>query len=678
MSQIDDVVAKIEADISGYIAAMNTAKNSTKSSTSEMGDSFKSCGEMLDIYVTAPLLAMGYEAVKAFNDASINAAAMGAQLKATGNAVGFTADQLDKMAQNLSITSGIGKEDILAGVTDSLLKFSNISGDTFSRAQKDILDVASAMKMSLPEATNIVGRSLDYPAQALTFLKRAHIDMLPAQQQVIQNMLDAGHVSQAQATILEFLEGKFKNTASSMRQLPVRQISSDMALFKDDVLQPMGGIVEKALVPLFNVVGNLAKAFSNLSPTAKEVITMFLAITAAVGPLMTGVGVFVTKILPELRAGFSVLIGVVDLLNGAFITLVADILPIVVAIGAVVLAGKSLYDNWNALKDVGSAAWSFIKSIIETSVAGILTALEKIPGMGNKFESTIKSMRDNAKKNMDDVHDSMNNASDDSVSLGDSIKDLGDTAGNVFDKIKKLAGGMTGSVKQDFQDIGKIGKTLPAQIVPEWETAFNKVESLGKVATDQLQGAFEGLAQGITDSLSNGAADWQQIIGNIAQTMLKAFIDWGVHALMVILGVANGINAVQSFPPLVAIAVIAGLIAITAALHTAPKMAKGGVFDRATTVTVGEAGPEVILPVTRLSNGNMGVAMQASGGGDIAGASSMAGPNNAAPGAASGDIGLHVVVNLDSNPILKAVTRASRLGKVIIHPSAVRVVALNP
>ena len=96
-------------------------------------------------------------------------------------------------------------------------------------------------------------------------------------------------------------------------------------------------------------------------------------------------------------------------------------------------------------------------------------------------------------------------------------------------------------------------------------------------------------------------------------------------------------------------------------------------FDKATTVTVGEAGPEVILPVTRLSNGKMGVGTTApngmsvgSGGGASSGSSS-----------SSQDGVMVVQVNLDSSPILKAVSKASRTGKLVIHPNAVRIQAVN-
>jgi hypothetical protein len=156
--------------------------------------------------------------------------------------------------------------------------------------------------------------------------------------------------------------------------------------------------------------------------------------------------------------------------------------------------------------------------------------------------------------------------------------------------------------------------------------------------------------------------------------MLSALVDWGIKAMMVTLNIDKAMQALFAVSPILGIALIAGLIAATAAIGTPPKMAAGGMFDRPTNVTVGEAGPEVILPVTRLSNGKMGVQTDGMGAGASSGGSHSSSGSGTSP-SSTGD--LHVSVMLDSRPILHTIARASRTGKLVIHPKSVRVEPIN-
>ena len=157
--------------------------------------------------------------------------------------------------------------------------------------------------------------------------------------------------------------------------------------------------------------------------------------------------------------------------------------------------------------------------------------------------------------------------------------------------------------------------------------------------------------------------------------MLDSVVQWGIKYLEVQLDIAKAFSFLDA-NPLLAIPLIVGLIGAVSALGM-PAMANGGVFDQATAVTVGEAGPEVILPVTRLSNGKMGVGVQPSAGG---GAPSSAGGSDptASGSGSSGSPTFQIITYLDSKPWLRAVAKASREGRVVIHPGAISKQAMNP
>lgn len=67
----------------------------------------------------------------------------------------------------------------------------------------------------------------------------------------------------------------------------------------------------------------------------------------------------------------------------------------------------------------------------------------------------------------------------------------------------------------------------------------------------------------------------------------------------------------------------------------------------------GERGPEAVVPLVRTGSGQLGVKTEG-----------------------SGDTHIHVMLN--DQPILSAIAKASRTGRLVIHPTAIRTVAINP
>ena len=70
-------------------------------------------GRTLSVGLTAPILAFGGVALKSWDKQEKAIAQVNAGLISTGNAVGFTSEQLQKMASDLQNTSLFGDEEIL-------------------------------------------------------------------------------------------------------------------------------------------------------------------------------------------------------------------------------------------------------------------------------------------------------------------------------------------------------------------------------------------------------------------------------------------------------------------------------------------------------------------------------------------------------------------------------------
>lgn len=676
MSVIDDVSATITADSSGYTAAMNTAQQATQSATNSMGEAFKNCGELLDVAITAPLTALAYTAVSSFNAATQSTALLNAELQATGNSVGFSATQLETMASNLDAVSGLGKTDIMSGVIDSLLKFQNISGSTFQSAANDAVGWAATGTVSLTEASQKIGMALENPTRAFALLRNSMAALTPDQERTITNMMNQGDIADAQTLILNKLNTAYGNMATQMgaASTPAKQLAADWKTI-DENLAPFGGIIEKALVPFVNVITNISTAFAKMSPATQQAIVVTLAFVAAFAPILTGLGFFITTIVPAMAAGWGLIVSGAVALNGALLTLIESVFPFIAALALLVYSGQLVYDNWNVIKAEGVAAWSAIKAGVLSAIAGILSAMEKIPGMGNVFSSTIAQMRADAATDFTAMNQSVGTVTQSTGSFAQSWTNLKGEVSNATSSIMNSITGMTNHVMTSIKPVGAAIVAVALFDVPAWITALGQMQTLSQTVFESIRTAADSMANSLTAALTTGGMDWNQALGSALQAMLKSIVDWAVNSLFAVKGVAEAMSALWTLSPLLAIGLIAGLIAVISTMHLAPPaMAMGGLVTSPTTALIGEAGPEAVLPVVRLANGQMGV--QTTGSNPSAGGSGSGGSNYM--GGAGMEGSQIIQVNLDSTPILKAISRASRIGKLVIHPNAVRIQAVNP
>lgn len=143
-----------------------------------------------------------------------------AQLEATMRSTGRYTPQLSKELQGYAASlqglTTYGDEAII-GSEALLLTFTQIGGDAFPRAQKAILDVATAMGTDLKAATLQVGKALNDPLLGITALSRSGIQFSEDQKAVIKAFVETGQSAKAQAVILEELERQFGGSAEAAR-----------------------------------------------------------------------------------------------------------------------------------------------------------------------------------------------------------------------------------------------------------------------------------------------------------------------------------------------------------------------------------------------------------------------------------------------------------------------------
>lgn len=139
-----------------------------------------------------------------------------AAIISTGNAAGFTSEELQDMASSMQKVSTFGDEAILS-MQSVLLTFTKVGNETFPQASQAILDMATRLGTDLNSAAIQVGKALNDPVAGISALTRSGIQFTEEQKDVIKSLSDTGDVAGAQAVILKELETQFGGAAKAAR-----------------------------------------------------------------------------------------------------------------------------------------------------------------------------------------------------------------------------------------------------------------------------------------------------------------------------------------------------------------------------------------------------------------------------------------------------------------------------
>ena len=156
------------------------------------------------------------ETVRLANIQDAAEAKLAAVVKATGQAAGFTAAELNRYAGELQSVSIYGDEATISAMA-VLASFKNIKGDQFKLATRAAQDMSTVMKTDLNSSILQIGKALNDPIKGLSALSRAGVQFTDAQRQQIKTMQESGNIMGAQKIILAELAGQFGGAAEAAR-----------------------------------------------------------------------------------------------------------------------------------------------------------------------------------------------------------------------------------------------------------------------------------------------------------------------------------------------------------------------------------------------------------------------------------------------------------------------------
>lgn len=164
-------------------------------------------------------------------------------LRATGQAAGKTAQDLNDMASRLAGKT-IFDDDAITNAQALMLTFKNVGGEIYDRTIPAVLDLSSAFGMDLAGASVMLGKALEDPTSGLTALRRVGVSFTDQQQEQIKALMDAGEAAKAQGEILDVLKGQVGGVAEAM-----------------------GASASGSIARMENAVHNLQEAFGRLVAT---------------------------------------------------------------------------------------------------------------------------------------------------------------------------------------------------------------------------------------------------------------------------------------------------------------------------------------------------------------------------------------------------------------------------
>ncbi len=454
MAKLNDLIVTIGAQTKQFDKALGASMRKMQT----FGKNTKKLGKSMTMGLTAPIAALGFTAVKAFDQQAKAIAQVEAGLKSTGNSVGYTSKQLQQMASDLQTKTIFGDEEILKDATSQLLTFTNIAGDQFARTQSVALDLATRLDGDLKSASIQLGKALNDPIANLSALSRSGIQFSEDQKQVIKSLTESGRLAEAQTVILDELEKQYGGSAEAAAKAGtggLKQLANSFG----DLQEEFGKIIMEFLPPVIDGLKNMLATFQNLSPEVKRFMVIGAGIAAALGPLLV--------ILPSLISGFMALLSPVGLviaavvgLGIAIVTFADEIAPYITD---VINYFITLYNESSLLRGIIGG----IKGTVQVVFDFFLFAVDAVIGAFQDLGAIISAV------------------------LSGDLSNIGDAISNAFSNAADRMAELGTKAAEDFTDaVNTELAREPLELVTK-ETVANALSTLGGL-TNLIPSAISG------------------------------------------------------------------------------------------------------------------------------------------------------------------------------------------
>jgi hypothetical protein len=237
LKRVDGNVGQFQRNVGNYSSAF-----------SKMGGVLRSTMGLLGVGLGASALKnLITESIELSRVQEKAVAQVQAGLISTNNAVGFSLDELKAKASGFQKNTLFGDEQILTDLTSVMLTFTNVTGESFDRAQQSALDLSTRMQGDLKGAAVQLGKALNDPIKGVTALTKVGVSFTEEQKNQIKTLTESGKLMDAQNIILDEMNRQFGGSAVAAAEADggIQQMKNALG----DAKEEFGKVVLEGLKP---------------------------------------------------------------------------------------------------------------------------------------------------------------------------------------------------------------------------------------------------------------------------------------------------------------------------------------------------------------------------------------------------------------------------------------------
>jgi phage-related protein len=344
------------------------------------GASMTSVGKKFSMGVTAPIVAGGVLAVKAFMDANAIVKTTLTTWKKDADAAALSFKGMRDWSTQFGDSIGQDDEAILqlSGKIENAVNLTKLFGKGGAQAgleqlTKGVLDMSAATGKSQTMVQKLFNSIANDPKSALGTLLKLGV-ITSKQKDAYTKMADAGHTAQVSQLLLNAATDKYGGAAAKSAT-PVAKLKAQFDNLTEDIGKQLMPVVKQVI----GWAQDAIKWFGNLSPATQGLIVKIALFAAAIGPVLIVVG--------KLTSAIGSVIGIVGKLSA-----VLSANPWVLIIAATILLVIIIVKNWSTIKafllkvwHAIQAAWMAVWNKIKVVVVPVINFLKKAVGLYIKF-----------------------------------------------------------------------------------------------------------------------------------------------------------------------------------------------------------------------------------------------------------------------------------------------------
>ena len=460
---------------------------------------------------------------------------------------GGTGSGLPSSVGNVDYGSLAEGETALDKISDSAKKLADLLKklwkpfqDAWKKEGKNTIDAANIALSGIAKLAKSVGKSLvevwtnGTGTTMLTTMLRIAQNVLKTIGNIASGFADAWNknnvgtqiiqnIADALVVVMQFVEKIAEDTATWAANLdfyPLLESISNLTanwaptfeaignvlewIYKNIVLPMLTWLIETGIPTVINLSAALGKFFADhqsiIEAFGAALIGAFAA--AKIAGLAKSIGGSIATVMSFVKGLIALMTGSGGIIGGikAIATAIGPGGIFIAAVTACIAIGVLLYKNWDKIKEVAGAVWSWIKDKTVTFVDGIKSKLtdlaEKIVSIWNgikssakeKWDAILSTIKEVVKKIVDGIVDKFKGARDKVVDTFEGIKNK---VKEIFNKVIGIVNRAIGTVN------GAISGIESALSFGPWEvpTPFGK-KTIGFSATFPRVPTIPYLAKG--------------------------------------------------------------------------------------------------------------------------------------------------------------------------------------